>query len=509
LPTFVGMKCFQYILIFLSFVLIFPSSSQAQKRKSELKNLTARDYFLEAMHSYCLSNPERAETLFRHALDIDPNLDAAWYYLGSIAEFKKDYTRAEEYYLKASAADSSNFWYKAALADHYSSSGRNADAITIYEEINQKFPKRMTPQSLYLLGEYYMSEKKDSLAVTLYEKAIRLDPEYSPVHFSLAETYRMSSRYYDYFQHINIFLSDSYMNPQFKSHYLDEVVLNPQFVSTFKPQVDTMIMNVFSAHPSDSSVLLTAGSYYIRTDEKEKGTDLLKRDYELYPYDKHISMEYISVLYYMEKWEELLTQIQKMISIFPHDDTLPEILAVARWQNRDTTGAIATYLSQLRMTKNQKIRLSCCTALGDLYQETGNYKKAEAYYRKGLKIDGDYIPLLNNYAYFLTKVGRDYPKGLQMSRKTIQAEPDNPTYLDTYGWLLYLTGNYTEAKAQFKRAFLYGGKENAVIMDHYGDILWAMKDYDMAVIYWEQADKLDPSSGIAGKIAERKSSLEK
>jgi len=503
------MKNFQYILFFVFFTLFLPPALQAEKRKTQPPDLTVRDYFIEAVHLYCIPDIGRAEALFRKVVSMEPDFDAAWFYLGNISEMKKDNISAEECYLKASGGDSTNFWYKAALADLYSSTGRNDDAISIYEEIHTGFPKRMTPQSCYLLGEYYMSEKKDSLAIPLYEKSLRLDPNYSPAHFSIAETYRVSSRYYDYFQHMNVFLADSFMNPQFKSRYLEEVILNPQFVSTFKPQVDTMILNTLSAHPADSSVLLTAGSYYLRTDEKEKGMDFLRRDCELFPESRHIAIEYISVLYYMEKWEELLARTKKTISLFPHDETLPEILAVAYWQTKDTTNALSTYLSQLRMTRNPKIRLSCCTAIGDLYQETGKPKKAEAYYKKGLKIDSCYTPLLNNYAYFLTKVGRDYQKGLRMSRKTIQADPDNPTYLDTYGWLLYLTGDYTQAKAQFKRAFLFGGKEQAVILDHYGDVLWALKDYDMAVIYWEQADKLDPSLDISVKIAEHKSSLKK
>lgn len=495
------------ILYFLSLVTV--TAPAAERHKDPCKGLSAQDCFIEAVHCYCQSDVSRAEILFRQALSMDGELDAAWYYLGAIADAKRDTAQAEEYYLKASQADPGNFWYKAALAELYSSTGKNEEAIAIYEEVQEKFPGKMTPQCCYILGDHYMSEKKDSTAMALYEKALKLDPEYSPAHFSMAEAFRTSSRFHDFFEHINIFLSDSYMNPQFKGRYLDEVVLNPQFVTTFKPQVDTMIQNLVAAHPKDSTVLLTAGSYYLRTDEKEKGESLLKLGSELYPENKHIDIEYISVLYYMERWKELQAQTRKTMGIFPHDDTLPEILAVAQWRDGDTTGAISTYQMQLRMTRNPSIRISCLTALGDLYQETGNFRKAEWYYKKGLKENSDYVNLLNNYAYFLTKVGRDYDKGLKMSRKTIQAEPDNPTYLDTYGWLLYLTGEYKEAKAQFKRAFLYGGKEQAVIVEHYGDVLWALGDYDMAIIYWEQADKLDKSLNIAAKISQRKESLRK
>ena len=74
-----------------------------------------------------------------------------------------------------------------------------------------------------------------------------------------------------------------------------------------------------------------------------------------------------------------------------------------------------------------------------------------------------------------------------MSRKTIDAEPDNATYLDTFGWILYLMGRPEEAKPHFKHAMLYGGKESAVILDHYAEVLFALGEYDLAMVYWNNA----------------------
>ena len=87
-----------------------------------------------------------------------------------------------------------------------------------------------------------------------------------------------------------------------------------------------------------------------------------------------------------------------------------------------------------------------------------------------------------------------------MSQRCVKAEPDNPTYLDTYGWILYLLGRYEEAIAQFKRAMLFGGNQSAVILDHYADTLFAIGEKALALIYWEQADRLDPTLGAALKI---------
>lgn len=489
------------------FSLILLSGGNILSFGQETDTLTREDYVLEATGAYSSGDYRRAESLYLQAIDKFPDLDAAWFYLGLIHKANGQNDKAQECLLKASSLDTTNFWYLAELADLYIDMDRTEEAIPIYQSVSKLFPGKITPQIHLLLGDYEKSQGSDSLSIRHYEEALRISPEFSPAEFSLAEIYRVKGNFFKYFLHMDVFLEDQNINPSFKSRYLDEVVLTPQFVSTFKPQVDTMILCLLKAHPDDSAAIRTAASYYIRSDEKERGVDLYRRNVELYPDDHGINIEYVSVLYYLEEWDKLESGVHRMIEAFPEDETLNEVLAVALWHLGDIEGAVATYRKQLGSTKNPSIRLSCCTALGDLYQETGDLKNAARYYKKGISIDPEYIPLLNNYAYFLTKVGKDYQKGLKMSKKTILNEPDNPTYLDTYGWLLYLTGDYEDAKAQFKRAMLFGGKENGVIMDHYADVLWALKDYEMALIYYEQAAKLDPSLNIPDKIKARKAEI--
>ena len=104
-----------------------------------------------------------------------------------------------------------------------------------------------------------------------------------------------------------------------------------------------------------------------------------------------------------------------------------------------------------------------------------------------MKINPDYVYVLNNYAYYLSLEGKNLKKAHRMSSRVIEMEPDNATYLDTFGWILFLQGKTVEAKQIFKRAMLYGGKDSAVILDHYADVLFALKEYDMAFVYWNLA----------------------
>ncbi len=114
--------------------------------------------------------------------------------------------------------------------------------------------------------------------------------------------------------------------------------------------------------------------------------------------------------------------------------------------------------------------------------------------------------MLNNYAYYLSEEGRKLKKAYAMSKKTVEAEPDNATYLDTFGWILHLMGKDLEAKPFFKHAMLYGGKDSAVILDHYAEVLYALKEYDLAQVYWRQAQAKNTDGEIPGleeRVADR------
>ena len=141
--------------------------------------------------------------------------------------------------------------------------------------------------------------------------------------------------------------------------------------------------------------------------------------------------------------------------------------------------------------KDKDICLNAWTQLGDAYHSKGDSKSSFKAYEKALKINPNYAPVLNNYAYYLSVEGKQLKKAYNMSKKTVEQEPDNATYLDTFAWILHLMGKDLEAKPFFKHAMLYGGKESAVILRHYATVLEALGEADTAKIYRNQAKRLD------------------
>lgn len=376
--------------------------------------------------------------------------------------------------------------------------GKYTEAAAFLEEFEKKYP---SPQSAYMLGELYQSRYRDSVALGYYEKALALDPSFTPAYFGMAEVYRLRRDFPRYFRNIRPFLSDPQMDVPMKADYLKQVVMNPGFIQNFQEETDSLVQLAVKAHPADSSIRYAAGSYLLRTGRTDRGVAIYRSILEQYPSDTTANLQYLFLLYYLQRWEELDTQCRASLGHLPGVADILQLQAISAWQLKQTDRAVDLYRRLLKaLPENDEAgRLVCHSALGDLFFEKGNPRKAYAEYEKALDIDPVYLPVLNNYAYYLSLEGKSLKKARNMSRICVRQEPDNPTYLDTYGWILYLLGEYEEALAQFKHAMLYGGKESAVILDHYADTLYATGETTLAYIYWEQADRMDPGLGIREK----------
>ena len=533
-------------------------------------SVKAEDYYIEGVRGYCAGDYQNARAHLSKCLRLEPDNDAAMYYLAMISLGQNETGKALDMLTGASALSPENQWYKLALARLYAGIGENTPAIGIYRELIEEHPSKsdyyyelidllvrdgslddalstldrleqlrgadeLTYNARYeilmrqnrldeaetvvrrmdrdfpsartslILGDLSKSRYDDSTALKYYNRALEFSPDFAPAYFGLAEIYRMERNFYKFFKNINVFLASPAMNPEMKVTYLNEIVFPSGMVQIFKPQVDTMMANILNAHPTDTTVLSLCGSYYIAVDSADKGLALLKRNVELHPEVKSARSAYMGQLYYKQDWKTLIEVSKVTTELFPDDFTLREVLAVAYWQDGDIEKAIRTYEHILKeIPQDHPMLVNCCGSLGDLYHELGNRRKSYSWYEKGLKINDGYNPILNNYAYYLSEEGRSLKKALEMSRRTVLSEPENATYLDTYGWLLYLTGDYEQAKKYLKDALVYGGKENAEVLDHYAETLFALKEYNLAFLYWGNADKLDPSLGLGKKIAERR-----
>lgn len=418
------------------------------------KGVSVENSLLEIVKNISLFGyNERTSESLRNLVKRDSTNDAVFFYLGKSEYANGDMAAAEEHFKKACTMDPSNDDYAEELAGFYAMAGRSADACDIYFRLLEKNPLRYrNAYTLSLLADQQMRDRKDSLALENYEAALLFDPKYAPAILGRSEIYRMHGNLPAFFTTIKDFTTDPDINPYPKCEYVNSILdrVDSRSYQVWQSQLDSMVMDCVRTHPSDSSALKLAGRWFYRTGNEKKASKYFDEFLKNYP----TSME-------------------------PHFIRL-QLLAAAD----DTHGMISECRSILDLADGaEEYFLPAMSTLGDCYYELGDKKEAFKCYDKALKKNPDYLPVLNNYAYYLSLLGKRLGKALKMSLKTVENEPDNPTYLDTYGWLLHLCGKDKEAKPYFKHALLYGGNENSEVLHHYSEVLKALGENDLADYY--------------------------
>ena len=389
----------------------------------------------------------------------------------------------------------------------YLNSGKYNEAYEYVQQLASEIP---TPRVLTFEGDMHAERYADSLAMSCYQRAIELDPEYAPAYYGMAEVGRMRQDYAGFFRNLNMFVKSDKIDPQVKIGYLSTVLQSPNFAGMFRKQLDTVVMNIYSLSPRDSVVSRFSSSYFVQTGRVAKGLEIARNDMEAYPENINNRFYYLSILYFTSDWKALNDAAGEALKADPDNTDFMQLKAVACWRLQDADSAIVMYQAMLPIVKERKdtsSMLAAYASLGDLYMETGDAVKTSRYYEKALRIDPGNYAVLNNYAYFLALENKKLKKAYTMSKATVDAEPDNPVYLDTFAWILHLMGRDIEAKAMLKHAMLYGGNEQADLLDHYAEILYSLGEYDMAYMYWMQADMKDPSMGIKDKLDARKAEM--
>lgn len=388
---------------------------------------------------------------------------------------------------------------------------RQEEAFKTLEDYNKEYS---SPFVLSTLADYEMSMYNDSTALEYYNEALDLAPDYSPALLGKAETLRMTRKYNEYFDVLDTFITESDSPAAAKSDYLMAVVqrTDPKFINSFLPKLDMAMNKAVRMHPTDSMMLQTAAIYYYSTNRKDLAKKHFKANLEAWPKSLSASASYVEFLMYAEDWEELSKAGRDAFRLFPDETAFLEMASVGDYNLKEYEKVLDICHTVLeKAPSDSSTALRTWSTMGDIYHQLGDNKKAYKAYDKALKINPDYVYVLNNYAYYLSVEGRKLKKAYAMSKKTIEAEPDNATYLDTFAWILYLQGKPLEAKPFFKHAMLYGGKDSVVIMDHYAEVLYALKEYDLAMVYWNLA--LQKNNGdvpdLEERVKQRKQSMNK
>jgi len=91
-------------------------------------------------------------------------------------------------------------------------------------------------------------------------------------------------------------------------------------------------------------------------------------------------------------------------------------------------------------------------ALGLIYERENNYKQAQEFYEKALKINPDFVPAANNLAFLYAQHGGNIDVALNLAQKAKEKMPEDPNVSDTLGWIYYKKNVFGTAIPYLKEA---------------------------------------------------------
>ena len=372
----------------------------------------------------------------------------------------------------------------------YAAMGRADEGAAALERFSEQYS---LPSVLSMLGDHYLAEFSDSLAQARFTEALSLDSSYIPAILGLSEVYRHQRRYEDYFATLEPVFASEDVPVSTKTRYIGNLPrsIDSKILQLHREEFDHLVTEAGKRHPDDTLMLSAVGGYFYSTGRPADAGPWFRTAADLYPESISQTATYVHYLSLQEDWKALQERSVAAFNRF-HELAFLDYANMANYNLEDYDAIIGNCQYLLTHFKDDKqLTLSALSMQGDAYYSKGQEKEAFRAYDKALKLDPDYAPVLNNYAYYLSLKGKSLKKAYNMSKKTVEAEPDNATYLDTFAWILHLMGKDLEAKPFFKHAMLYGGKESAVILRHYATVLDALGETENAKYYRNQAARLD------------------
>ena len=385
-----------------------------------------------------------------------------------------------------------------ALQQLYIDAGKPKEAFAEIEKLIGSAPN----ESKYygLLADLYMSQGDTAKAIENYNKIIAMDPDNGYVQFSLANYYQEKGDSTKSFEHTKTGFASKTVDVDTKLQiYLALTGKNAKPKLSDQKNED-LLKTLISSEPDDARVYLVYTEFLIEHNRIAEARVQLKKSLALNSADYTPWERLLIIDNNLQDWQALDDDAGKALEYFPSEPEVYFFKGDACLQLKKYKDAIdictkgLDYVVDDKNLKGQLIALQ-----GEANYDMHNLDEAFSLFDKAVELNPENYVTLNNYAYYLSLVGKDLDKAERMSGKVVQQFPKNATYLDTYAWVLFKEKNYQLAKYYMQTAIENGGDDNPVLLEHYGDILIMLQKTTEAKEYWEKAKEKGSDSTILDK----------
>ncbi len=378
------------------------------------------------------------------------------------------------------------------------------DALRMSEQQVDADPS--DPEALLLLAELNGMSRRDSAARVCYRRALELDRTNLRVLVAYSD-FAVDRRDYDtYFDLLTQIFYRKELPLEEKLRIFRRLTSDRKFYGERYTQLSGLADALVLTYPEDRAVVELYRDHLLAGGRFEQVGAFFKRKLGE---DAPLLEDFMLVIEledYLKRPDSVQHYLQRAIDRFPEEFSLRLLRGHVLTMNGRAEEGIEAYYEALPHASTDSLRSAVYASIGDGWQElargTNTVEKAverqderwKTYsprcfdaYRQALKYNPDNVPVLNNFAYYLSLEGRQLKRAVRMSARAVELEPSNPTYIDTHAWVLYRLGRLEEAKKLMQQALSLDGQRSAELQIHYGDILAALGETFLAETYWKRA----------------------
>ena len=512
-------KSLQFLLTVL---FLFPAVIEAQDTTSIDEDMAeALDYYIQGINDF--ENQD-----YQLALD---NLTAAHlklsdhagvnYALSDVYLATEDYTNAAYYGQIAAELEPENKWYHLHLAQVYTESGRNEQAISSLNKILQHHPNDI--EILYRLSENYTEIGKLERSNEMLDKILDLRGSAFEIHLSKFQNYNALN------QNENA-LAELQKLRELNPGNLSTLHTISQFYLELGREDEAMevLMEARERNPNDTNTLILLAEIYISNNNWEELGDtfvMMVQNPMINPPQKMELVRFLMVKYQNEPEKEILEeQTQKVIEALSEEepDYAPAQLVAADYylQNNEMEKALTSLERATEINPNQAEawaqRVQVLFSLGryegviDLseqanehapdiafvqfftgasYMFEGQHEQAETWLENATM-----APSRRNFRSAIYGTLGDVKQELEKWQETVDAyeralrlDPENITAMNNYAYYLSVREENLEKALEMATEAVESNPENSSFLDTLGWVYFKMENYEQAHNYIQQS----------------------
>ena len=510
---------------------------------------------------------ENALKIFESCILLQPNDDAAYFALASVAEKLNKNQSAIKALEHASKLDPSNLYYAEHLAEMLEQAGDYPKAIEQYKKLSKLFPSNAN--FYFSLGDCYIklnrykeafetltkiervigvsaavtvekfkllrAQKKDDAAEKLLVEEYQKNPSDPTILVNLIDFYFEKKKIEEAFQllkqlsisdpengNVHLTLAQFYLQKNDKINCYKELKLvfdnleveldtKTQLIMYFienQSKIDNEVVDLtkklVSIYPNEAKSHTLLGDVYMKIDKEVDALISFQNAVRLDPSKPSIWQQVLIMEYQKQDFESLYKDGKNAISFFPLEANFFLLTGTAANQLNLFKEAIEVLqIGKEIVVKNPSLKAEFFALIGQSYFKLKQLKEGQEFFEKALDLNPNNQLNLNNYAYYLANEKLALDKAERMILQVLEQFPNDYHYLDTYGWILFQKGEFNKSLEYFTKAIDKNGSE-PLIIEHLGDVHAKLGKIESAVLFWKKAVEKGAKNKVLDQKIEKK-----